>query len=42
MELVKNDFTENTETGNKYARDIYCCKEDDIWVTVEIPEADAV
>ncbi len=26
------------ESGNKYTRTIYVCKEDDVWITVESPE----
>lgn len=38
MEVKSKDTSNNFETGQKYERTIFQCKEDDVWVTTEIPK----
>lgn len=38
MEVRKADESSNAKTGKKYARTLYVCAPDDVWVSVEIPK----
>jgi hypothetical protein len=36
MNLKKEDVSKNKD-GKEYVREVYCCEECDIWITVETP-----
>ncbi len=38
MEVKVTNVSNNSETGQKYDRTIYVCRECDTWVSVEIPK----
>ncbi len=37
MKKKSKDVSHDSKTKAEYARSIYACKTDDVWVTVEIP-----
>ena len=38
MVLKSKDFSYNNKPSKKYVRRIYWCKDDDVWISLEIPE----
>lgn len=39
MVLKRKDFSYNSDE-KKYARKVYWCKDDDIWISLEVPSED--
>ncbi len=37
MEIQRKDISYNSKGGAEYNRIVYWCKEDDVWITTEIP-----
>ncbi len=37
MEYVRQEETNNPDTNKRYTRQVHTCKDDDIWVTIEVP-----
>jgi hypothetical protein len=38
MDLDRVDITQNQDTNKTYKREVYVCRKDDVWVTVETPK----
>lgn len=41
MKLKHVDESSNPRSGKKYDRMLYCCEADDVWLSLEIPQAEA-